>query len=184
MNWMSLIFVAPAWAATAAGGGEPHGAPFSQIIFPLINFLIFFYLLKRFVFPTVRDHLRSRRETIVTEVQEAEASRTEAESQLQQYRSHLSRLQEEAERIHQTIREDAEREKDKLLRDARELAEKIKADANSRAEQEFRIARQELREEMARMAEIAVVEALQKHQSPEDQRRWVEEFVEGIGGTR
>jgi F-type H+-transporting ATPase subunit b len=152
-----------------------------QVIFPFINFLIFLYLLKRFLLPHAKAYLRSRREGIVGALKEADEGKRRAEAMVQDYRSRLGRLAEESKKTREELRADGETEKAKLVSEAEELAAKIKADADFLAEQELKLARQRLREEIARRAETVAAELVRRHLTAGDQKRLVEEFLDGIG---
>lgn len=180
---MSLFFLIPVsqlWASASAGV-EEHAAPVTELIFPLINFLIFLYLIKRFVVPLIKGRLRSRRAEIVAALGEADESRRRAEALVRDYRARLARIEEEAKRIRDELRADGEQQAAKLLREAEELAAQIKADADFLAEQEIKLARQKLREEIARSAEEAARKLIQAHLAPADQQRLVEEFLSEVG---
>ena len=174
------LFLSELWASSSAGV-EEHAASVTEIIFPLINFLIFLYLIKRFLLPVVRSHLRSRREQIVAALREADESKRRAEEMVRDYRARLGRMAEEANRLREELRADGEREKAKLLKEAEELAGKIRADADFLAEQEIKLARQRLREEIARLAQEAAQKLIQSHLTPDDQKRLVEEFLSEVG---
>jgi len=64
------------------------------------------------------------------------------------------------------------------------LAAKIKEDAGFLADQEVKIARQKVREEMAARAEAAARELVRRNLSAADQGRLVEDFIQNIGPTR
>ena len=179
MSFSFLFVVAELWASSAAGAKE-HAASVTQLIFPLINFVIFLYLIKRFVLPLVRSHLRSRREEIVAALDEADEAKRRTEAVVRDYQGRLARVQEEAKRLRDELRADGEREKAKLLSEAGDLATRIKADADFLAEQELKLARQRLREEIARRAEEAVHKLMLAHLAPADQMRLVEEFLSGV----
>ena len=74
MTLFAAPFLSELWASSSAGV-EEHAASVTQIIFPLINFLIFLYLIKRFLLPLIQSHLRSRREEIVAALGEADEDR-------------------------------------------------------------------------------------------------------------
>lgn len=148
-----------------------------SIIFPLINFLIFLYLIKRFLFPRLKDHLRSRREELSRAVRQAAEGRERAEAMLRDYRIRLARLEEEARQIRETSRREGEREKERLLREAGELARKIKADGEFLGQQEVKAARQQLRREMAQRALAAAVRMVRDHFTSADQERLAENFL-------
>ncbi len=178
-----LVLSAQVWAASAAGV-EAHSAPISHLIFPLINFLIFAYLLNRFLIPLIKNHLRSRREGILTAVKTAEDNKGQAEVVLQDYVGRLARLDEETKEIRETLRAEGEREKARLLREAEDLALKIKGDADFLAQQEEKVARQQLREEIARKAQEAAEQAIKANIRATDQERLIDEFLVGVGEAR
>ena len=103
MKLWELLFQAQAWAASGAEG-EGHAASVTQLIFPLINFLIFLYLLKRYLLPFAKDYLRSRRAGIAAAVKEAEEAKQRAEALLRDYRSRIVRLDDETREIREALR--------------------------------------------------------------------------------
>src|SRR2546426_11023968 len=96
----------------------------------------------------------------------------------------LSRLAAEAREIQAALRAEGERERAKLVAEAEDLAAKIKVDAGFLAEQEVKIARRQIRAEIARLAQQAAQQVLQRHLTPADQKRLVEEFLTDLGGAR
>ncbi|MFQ5904614.1 MAG: F0F1 ATP synthase subunit B [Candidatus Binatia bacterium] len=183
MRLFGILFLAEALAAPSAGV-EGHTASATQVIFPLINFLIFLYLVKRFLFPFIREHLRSRREEILAALKEADEGRERAEALGRDYRGRLERLDEETKEIREALRTEGERERAKLLAEAEDFATKIKADADFIAEQEVKMARGQVREEMARIAQAAAERVVQSHLTSAGQRRLVEEFVHEVEQVR
>jgi F-type H+-transporting ATPase subunit b len=179
---VELFRASEVWAA--ASGAEHHAAPISQLIFPFLNFLIFVYLIKRFVVPLIKGHLKSRREGLLSAVREADEGKKRAEAAVRDYRERLARLNQEVRQIEDSLKTDGEREKTKLLREAEDLASKVKEDARFLAEQEVKVARQKIREEMAGNARANAAELLRRNLSAADQERLVEEFVQGIGQVR
>jgi len=177
-----LLGVAQAWASAAEA--EHHAPSINQIWFPLGNFLIFAFILVRYALPLVRNFLQARREEILATLNEAAAKKQQAEAMVQDYQGRLARLVQEVQSIQAALRDEGEREKTKLIREAETLAAKIKEDARFLADQEFRTARQKIREEMASQAEASAREMVQRHLSPADQSRLVEDFIESIGQVR
>jgi F0F1-type ATP synthase membrane subunit b/b' len=68
--------------------------------------------------------------------------------------------------------------------EAQTLAVKIKEDTQFLADQEVKIARQQLRQEIANQAEAAARVLVQRHLSAADQDRLAQEFIQNIGSTR
>ena len=171
-----ILALADAWAASSAAAGE-HAPSITQLFFPAVNFLIFVYLLKRYLMPFARNYFRSRREGILEAVQGAAAEKARAEETVRNYQAQLDHLDEGAKQIIESLRADGQREKAKLLAEAEELAGRIKADANFLADQEVKAARQQVRYEISRIAQEAAEKTLQLHVSSADQERLVGEIL-------
>jgi F-type H+-transporting ATPase subunit b len=176
VSLLEFIFLAQLWAAPSAEV-EEHAASITQLLFPLINFLIFLYLVKRFLLPLAKDYFRSRREEIRSAVEGADEEKRQVEARLRDYQDKLARLASEASEIQASLRTEGERERAKLVAEARDLASKIKADAGFLAEQEVKIARRQIRAEIARLAQAGAQKALLRELTPADQRRLAEEFL-------
>lgn len=183
MRLLLGLWIAQAWAA-GSGSEQAHAASWFQLIFPLVNFLIFAYLVKRYLIPVLRDYLSQRRQRIVSAVREAEEERSRAEAMVRDYRGRLARLEAEARGLRETLRQEGERLRAKLVAEAEELAAKIRADATFLADQEVKAGRQQLRAELALLAQQQAAELLRRHLSSGDQRRLVEEFVQRVEEVR
>jgi F-type H+-transporting ATPase subunit b len=179
VSFLELFATAQAWAS--ATEAEHHAPSISQIWFPLGNFLIFAFIIVRYALPPIRNFLRSRHDEVLAIVREAAAKKQQAEAIVQDYKGRLARVEQEAQSMLASLRAEGEKEKAKLLSDAQTLAAKIKEDARFLADQEVRVARQKMREEMASEAEARARELVQQHLSSTDQGRLVEDFIHSIG---
>jgi len=181
MSLLELFTTTQAWAA---GGAEHHAPPISDIIFPTLNFLIYAFIIVKYALPLVRNFLRSRREEVIGVITLASAKKQQAEAVVREYTTKVAGLEKETASILASWRDEAEREKAKLLSEAQGLAAKIKEDAHFLADQEVRIARQKVREEMANQAEAMAAELVRRQLTPADQSRLAAEFIEQIGQAR
>jgi len=181
LTLMELFTIAQAWAAEEAA----HEAPsISELLFPLLNFVLYVYLIKRFVIPEVRDFLRARQQQVVTSIASATESKQKAEAFVKDYQGRLARLPQEIQAIELSYKTEGEREKTKLLEEGERLVGKIKEDAAFLAEQEVKVARQRIREEMAERAENTAKELVQRNLSSADQSHLVSDFIQNIGQVR
>jgi F-type H+-transporting ATPase subunit b len=183
MNFLSALLFVLMWL-DVAWASEAHAASIHEIWFPLINFLIFLYLIKRFAVPVARDHFRTRHEDIRRSVTEAAAAKDQAESRAQQYRDRLAVLKEEVKRIHEAFTSEGEREKERMLRDAETQAAKVKADADFLVGQEMKVAQAGLLREIAHLARASAERIIRSHFTHEDDKRLADEFVAKLGGSR
>jgi F-type H+-transporting ATPase subunit b len=177
-----FLFAAQAWASSAAA--EHHGPSIHEIWFPLANFLIYALIIARFAVPAVRNFLQSRRQEVVATLEDASAKKRQAEAFVNEYRARLAGLDKEVEALSLSLRQDGELLKGRLLEEAKILAAKIKEDARFLADQEVRVARQKLLEEMAERAEAAARESARRNLTAADHGRLVEAFVQNIGQAR
>jgi len=103
---------------------------------------------------------------------------------LRNYRDRLASVDDETKTLLETLRAEGEREKAKILREAEELSSKIRADADFVSQQEIKVARQQIREEIARIAQGAAENAIRANLRAADQERLVEQFLQGIEEVR
>ena len=181
MTLLELFSLVPAWAAEEAA----HEAPaISELLFPLLNFVLYVYLIKRWVIPGVLDFLRARRQQVLTSIEGATESKQKAEAIVKDYKARLDRSAEEIQEIEVLFQTEGEREKTKLLEEGERLVAKIKEDAALLAEHEVKVARQRIREEMADRAEVTAKELIQRYLSPADQSQLFADFIQNIGQVR
>jgi len=181
LSLFDIFMASPAWAAAEA---EHHALSISDLWFPLANFLIFAYIIVRYAVPPVRGFLQSRHAEVLAAVNQAATKKQQAEAVVQDYQARLARLEQEVRTIHATFNEEGEREKSRLVKDAEALAAKIQQDALLLADQEVKVARQKLREEMANEAAAEARALIARNLSAADQGRLVEDFIRGVGQAR
>ena len=152
----------------------------TELVFPLINFLIFAFLVKRYGLPLIRQHLKQRREGLVEAVETAQRAKGEAEGYVRKYRELLNVLDQQCERIRAELRAEGERERERVIAEAEESAAKLKADADFLAEQEIKMAREQIRGEMALLAKAAAERVIQQQMEAADHERMVGDFTRQI----
>jgi F-type H+-transporting ATPase subunit b len=159
---------------------EPHGIPWAKLAFSTINLAIFLYILVRFVWPNVKELLRTRRSEIVDLLEKASKAKAEAEQLKREWESRIANLNTEIEALRRQAEADIAGERERILEATRKVAEAIRRDAARTAEQEVRNAEAMLRQEVAAQA-IAVAKDLARQRvGAEEQRRLVGEFIEQV----
>jgi F-type H+-transporting ATPase subunit b len=93
-------------------------------------------------------------------------------------------VDQQVQSLQATLRDEGERDKAKLVGEANAMAAKIKADAGILADQEVKMARQKIREDMAIQAEATARALLERNLSVDDQNRLADEFIQNIGQAR
>jgi F-type H+-transporting ATPase subunit b len=184
-NFLDLFTTAQLWASEAAShSAEHHAPPITDVIYPALNFLIYAFIIVKYALPAVRSFLRSRREEVITTMSQASAKMAAAQASVDEYKAKLATVDRDVQTLHATLRDEGERDKAKLVADANAMAVKIKEDARILADQELKMARQKVREELAIQAEATARALLQRNLSVDDQNRLADEFIQSIGQAR
>jgi F-type H+-transporting ATPase subunit b len=151
---VQFLLAAPALFLAAEEGGESTGSgadlllpATSELIAGIIAATIIFFVVWRWVLPTLNETLAKRQEAEKARLEAAEAAKVEAESLLSDYRAQLAEAKEEAARIIDDARQTAESvrqetvgraqgEADEILTRAREeaAAESARAFAGARSQ--------------------------------------------------
>ena len=177
-----LLVLAPA-VAFAAGGehhAAPHGIPWAKLAFSTVNLAIFIAILRSFAWPGIRQTLISRRSEVVDLLEKAAKTKAESEQLRKESQERLANLDVELNEMRRQTLADIAAERERILEATRKVAEAIRRDAQRAAEQEVRNAEGLLRAEVAAQA-LAIAERLAKQRvGPNEQRRFVSEFLEQV----
>jgi F-type H+-transporting ATPase subunit b len=160
-----------------------HQPGIGDLFWPAVNFVLFVILLARVMRGPVKEYFRSRGESIRGALAAGARAREEAEALRATIARDVANLPALRQQLRDDLREAAERERDTILASGREAAERIRADARALAENEFGAAREALRaeviDEAVRQATVIVRTAVR----PEDQERFVRDFVAASGAN-
>lgn len=168
--------------AVAAEGGHGHGGgiPVLTILFSTINLLIFAAILARFAVPGIRVWVRTRRNNVVTNLEEAAAARGDAMRLKADWEEKVAKVDVTIREMHEQARQDAARERERILANAREVAGAILRDTERTIAAELRRMRAELRAELAREAVKIAEDEVRKRWTAADQQRFVADFVKQV----
>jgi F-type H+-transporting ATPase subunit b len=160
--------------------GIPH-ASLGDLLLPTINFAIFAGVLVRFLRGPIREFFRARTERLREALEAGARARRDARA----LRAALQREMENLPALRAGLREDlratAEHERDTLLALAHQAADRIRTDASLLGEHEVAAARQGLRAEVIEETIRQATTLLRNAVRPEDQQRFVRDFVERAG---
>ena len=163
-----------------------HGAHLapgpSDLLWPTLNFVIFVLLLVRFLRGPVIEYFRARTARLREGLHAGARARAEAAA----VRAELARDMEQLPAVRAQLRADmravAEHEGRHLLAAGERAAERIRSDARLLADHEFAAARDALRAEVIEEAVRQATALIRRAVGPDDQERFVRDFVAGAGG--
>ena len=154
-----------------------------DLLWPALNFAIFVAVLVRFLLPAAVEYFRARAARLREALQAGARARAEAEALRAALKRDLANLPALRAQLRADLRATAERECEELRAHGRAAAEHIRADARLLAEHEFAAARAALSSEVIDEAVRQATALLRQTIRPEDQERFVREFVTGAGAA-
>lgn len=145
----ALSVILAAEEEEAGGGLDLLLPPTSELIAGIIAFTVVFFFMWKWAWPAINRSLENRQQAIGGQLKEAEATKVEAQSLLDDYRSQLAEAKGEANRIVEEARARAETVRSDLVAKAETEANQIVAKAREDAANEKARALQEARREVA-----------------------------------
>lgn len=153
----------------------------STIVFTIINLLVLYLFLKKFLFGRVNAVLKQREKLIQEQVEAAEAGKTQAQALQDQYEQKLSGAREEAEKIVSDAKVRAQKAYDDQMAQAQAEAKRVQAEAEARIATQRQEMLRGVRQEVAQLAVLAASQVARKDLDRETDRAMVEEFLSEAG---
>jgi F-type H+-transporting ATPase subunit b len=150
------------------------------MIWTLIAFAITFFTLKRIAFGPIQKTIDDRRDRIRRAVEEADNARNEARELLEQNRAILARAKSESGEILAEARKVADSHIDRAKQEAEVERQRRLEETRKQIEAETARAIGQIRSEVADLTIEATQRVVGKVLDAEDQRRLIEEAVEGL----
>jgi F-type H+-transporting ATPase subunit b len=178
---VGLLWCGGVTLSWAAGGG--HHAEFNatEEIFRWINFIVLAVILYVVVAKVLPGMLADRRQRIDRAIEEAKASRAEAQRLLQDSQRQTANLQQELAQLQQQ----AAQERDNMVRrmesEAEQQAARIVAQARTEVERATERARASLREDAAALTVQVAEDILRRELRDADQQAIVRRYIARIG---
>ena len=147
----------------------------------VLNFLIVLFALYFILRKPIRKAMEGRREGIVKAMKEAEEARAEAGRLREEYEKRTADLDKELAEMRVQAEADREALKTRLLKEGAESAERILEHARFTIEQETKKAEQLIRARAAQLALDLAEKALARELGPEDQRRFIKDYIAKVG---
>ena len=153
----------------------------STIIFTIINLLVLYLFLRKFLFGRVNAVLEERAKLIQEQLDAAEQGKTQVQALQDQYEEKLSGAREEAARIVSDAQLRAQRAYDDQVAQAGAESRRIQAEAEARIATQRQEMLRGVRKEVAQLAVLAASQVARKDLDRETDRAMVEEFLSEAG---
>ncbi len=162
---------------------QHHGGSPWNIVFKWINFVILFGGLGWKLRKPLLNFLESRRQEIEEGLAMAAEARSKAQDKLAEVESRLAGMNEDIRQLKAEALQQAEEERVRILEGARMEARKILEMTSLEIEGIRKAARLELKGHVAELAVQMAEQRLKSAIGPDEHKKIVERFVEGLGST-
>lgn len=152
-----------------------------QMLVSLLNLLILFLLIKKFLYKPVKRMLENRQKTIDGDYEAAKTAREAALSEQKAYEEKLSGAKKEADGVIQSAVSIAKARENEILADAKQEAQNIIRQAKENAELEIRKAEESIKTEIVEVGTALSQKLLEREIKAEDHKKLIDSFIEEIG---
>lgn len=152
-----------------------------NILISLLNLLILFLILKKFLFKPVRKALADRQEQVDSLYGEANRSRTEAAAMKQQYEEKLAAAREEADGLVRTATRNAQQRSDAMLAETTGHLAFMKQKAEEDIAQEKKQMLRDVQGELSQMAVEIASKIVGREINADDHKQLVDDFIRNVG---
>jgi F-type H+-transporting ATPase subunit b len=146
----------------------------------ILNFLIIFYLLKRFLYKPVLGMLKAREDKIKEGVKQAEEARLTLEKTLAEEKKIFAKAHEESKALIQDARSQAIEVSREVEENTKKQAEKILLDAKAQIEQDAKRMEIELGEKISLLSKEMLEKSLQGVFGEKEQKQILEKALKNI----
>jgi F-type H+-transporting ATPase subunit b len=161
----------------ASGGSFLITPNVGLMVWTLVVFLISFLVLRKWVFPRIRDAIDARADRINESIDAAAKTRHDAEQLLDDYRERLKDARGQADEIIARARTAAEAHERSASEEAKIKRDQMMEQTRRDIEAETRRAIQEIRKEVADLTVLATEKVTRKTLTEDDQRRLIEDAM-------
>ena len=161
----------------AAGGSFLITPNVGLMIWTLVVFFISWLVLRKWVFPAIRNAIDARANRINESIDAAEHTRQGADQLLADYRERLKEARGQADEIIARARAAAEAHERSASEEAKLKRDQLMEQTRRDIEAETRRAIQEIRKEVADLTVLATEKVTRKTLTEDDQRRLIEDAM-------
>ena len=151
------------------------------ILISLLNLVILFLIVKKFLFKPVKRVLEQRQKEIDDRYAQADEVNAEAQQNRETWQEKLDGAQAQADAILQDATESARRRGDTLVAEARNQADSIIRTAQNEAELERQKAAAGIKQEIVEVSGALAEKLLEREINQQDHRALIDSFIGEIG---
>ena len=154
---------------------------FWQMVISILNLLILFFILKRFLFKPVKKMLAARRAQVDALYGDAAQAKSEAEASRDEYNAALAHADERAEKIVSDATRRADEKAEAIVKDAEAEAELRRKRADEEIAQERKKALNEIKDDISDISVEIAEKVVGREIREEDHRDLIDAFISELG---
>jgi F-type H+-transporting ATPase subunit b len=151
------------------------------VLATIINFGIFFLVMRKILFNPVNNIISSRENEISTRIKNSQENEKKAELLRLENEENLKNSKETGKQIVSDYKSKAEQLKEEIVSQAKTEAEALLERARTDAEREREKANQEIKTQAIDLAILLSSKALEKKIDEEEHRRLIKDFISKVG---
>ena len=150
-------------------------------LFVLLNFLLLFFVAKKFLFVPVKKMIDSRQQEIDDMYAQAQSAQDSAKALEEEYQAKLASAQETGDRLVKEAMERGKNREEEIIRQANAEADAIRAKAAADIAQEKKKAINDAKDEISGIALAIAGKVVGRELTDTDQSALVDAFIDGLG---
>jgi len=156
----------------------------NELIWGGIAFVLLFFLLAKFAYPTIKKGMDDRAEKIRTSIDEAEQARTDAQRILEEYQRQLADARSESARIVEEARQAADRLRQDLKRQAETEVQEVRARAQEDIQAQVQRAMADLQGRVGELAIELAEKVVERSLDRETNMQLIENYINQVGSAK
>ena len=157
------------------------GVNFWTALFVLLNFLLLFFVAKKFLFKPVKDMIDSRQLEIDNIYAEADAAKANAEAMEVDYKTRLATAQETSDTLVKEAMARGKNREEEIIRQANREADAIREKASADIAREKKKALNDAKDEISAIALEIAGKVIGESMDDEKQQKLVDNFLAELG---
>ncbi len=150
-------------------------------LFTLLNLVLTFLILKKFLFKPVNKMIDDRQKEVDDIFAEAEDAKQKAENMRADYDRKLAEAKESSAKIVSEATQEANRRSDEIIRQARLDADALRQKADADIALERKKALNDVKGDISRIALDIAEKVVQRELNADDQERLIDGFLQDLG---
>lgn len=151
-----------------------------MLVAQIINFLIIFYLLKRFMYKPVLEMLKKREDSIAKGIKQADEARATLERTLEQERKILTKASDEGKKILEEAKNQAKQVAIEIEENTKKQTEKMIQEAKQQIEQDSKEIEKRLSEKVSVLALNMLTKSLEGTIGAKEQKQIITKTLKNI----